>query len=158
VRISPRTSFRLVAALAIVCAVLACGRRGEEERTTVPPAMIPAPAPLAVLRVTDVDVGSAIGPDKRIIEENEDDEFKPNDTVYASVATDGTASNANLTARWIFQDGRTVAETNQTISPSGPAITEFHAAKPSGWPRGKYKVEILLNGTKVDEEEFEVKK
>jgi hypothetical protein len=110
------------------------------------------------MRVTDVDVGNAIGPDKQIIEENDDDEFKPNDTVYAAVATDGAATNANLTARWKFHDGQVVEETTQSISPSGPAITEFHITKPSGWPHGKYKVEILLNGTQVDEEEFEIKK
>ncbi|MGH7470527.1 MAG: hypothetical protein ACRENP_21490, partial [Longimicrobiales bacterium] len=69
----------------------------------------------------------------------------------------GTAENATLGARWLFEDGQTVEETNQTISPTGAAVHEFHVSKPSGWPKGKYKVEVLLNGSKVDTEEFEIK-
>jgi hypothetical protein len=36
-------------------------------------------------------------------------------------------------------------------------VTEFHIAKPGGWPQGKYKVEILLNGVTAETEDFEVK-
>jgi hypothetical protein len=36
-------------------------------------------------------------------------------------------------------------------------VTEFHISKPGGWPKGKYKVEILLNGVAAETEDFEVK-
>jgi len=35
--------------------------------------------------------------------------------------------------------------------------TEFHIAKPSGWPTGKYKVEVALDGNVVQSREFEIK-
>ena len=38
-------------------------------------------------------------------------------------------------------------ESEQTIAPTGSAATEFHISKPDGWPAGKYKLEVLLNGT-----------
>src|SRR5262245_55993982 len=119
---------------------------------------MPGPGGVAALRVVDVDVGTMIGPDKRVIEEDEDDVFRPTDTIYTSVATDGAAPNAALVARWIFEDGQVVEETTETISPSGPAVTEFHVTKPSGWPEGKYRVDVLLNGTQVDSEDFTIKK
>ena len=146
----------LIIALAAVPALFACTRKAEEDRVdTTPPATVPGTT--ETVRVTDVDLGNAIGADKKVTG-NEDDEFKPSDVIYASVATEGTGSNATLTARWTFEDGQTVEETSQTISPTGPANTEFHVSKPSGWPEGKYKLEILLNGASAKTEEFKVKK
>ena len=49
-----------------------------------------------------------------------------------------------------------VDETSQTISPTGPAVTEFHIMKPDGFPAGDYNVEILLNGTVAERSDFEV--
>ena len=46
----------------------------------------------------------------------------------------------------------------ESIAPTGPAVTEFHIAKPDGWPLGKYKVEILLNGQTAQTKDFTVKK
>lgn len=104
--------------------------------------------------VTEIDLGRAIGADKRVTEAG--DEFRPNDTIYAVVSTTGSAQSATLQARWTFQDGQVVEETSETISPSGPAVTEFHISKPDGLPKGKYKVEILLNGTSTRSRDFTV--
>ena len=151
-----RTQFPLIIALAVAPALFACTRSDDNERVdTTPPATVPGST--ETMRVTDVDLGTAIGADKKVTG-NEDDEFKPSDVIYAAVATEGTGSNATLTARWTFEDGQTVEETSQTVSPTGPATTEFHVSKPSGWPEGKYKVEILLNGASAKTEEFKVKK
>lgn len=105
--------------------------------------------------VTEIDLGRGIGADKRVTEAG--DEFRPNDTIYAVVSTSGSAQSATLQARWTFQDGQVVDETSETISPTGPAVTEFHISKPDGLPKGKYKVEILLNGTSTRSRDFTVK-
>ena len=42
------------------------------------------------------------------------------------------------------------------IVPTGTAVTEFHVAKPDGWPKGSYKVEVFLNGNSVETESFKV--
>jgi len=75
-----------------------------------------------------------------------------------SVATEGASPGAAVMARWTFGDGQVVDTTTQTVAPTGPARTEFHIFKPSGWPAGKYKVEIMVDGALAGSKEFEVKR
>ncbi|HET6778161.1 MAG TPA: hypothetical protein VFH26_04685 [Gemmatimonadales bacterium] len=107
------------------------------------------------VRVADVKLGRAVGADKRVTEETDD--FRPTDVIYAVVETQGSGSTAALQARWTYEDGQVVDESSRNISAAGGDFTEFHISKPSGWPKGNYKVEILLNGQPVETEDFEVK-
>lgn len=106
------------------------------------------------VRVSHIDLGRSLTADKTI--GGTTDSFKPNDTIYASVATEGAAPSTTLKARWTFQDGQVVNESTQTIAPTGDARTEFHIAKPDGWPAGKYKIEVLVNGATAGSKNFEV--
>jgi hypothetical protein len=107
------------------------------------------------VRVTDVTLGRAVGADKAITDRT--DTFRPNDTIYISVATEGTATNATLRARWTFEDGQVVDESTRTIAPNSRERTEFHITKPSGWPAGKYKVEVSLDNQAAETKDFEVR-
>lgn len=146
----------LLAVLSFVVTVTAC-------QQSAPPATHPAPTPApaaaapaaAPFKVASLDVGKEIGANKRVASPMTS--FAANDTIYASVATEGSAPTVALKARWTYQDGQLVDESVQTIAPTGPAITEFHVSKPSGWPAGKYKVEISANGTVAASRDFEVK-
>jgi hypothetical protein len=108
----------------------------------------------AGVRVSQVDIGRSLTADKAINDKT--DSFKPNETIYASVATEGAAQAAALKARWTYQDGQAVDESTQTIAPTGQARTEFHISKPGGWPAGKYKLEVFLNGAPVSTKDFQV--
>jgi hypothetical protein len=108
------------------------------------------------VRVAQVDMGRSLTADKRIDDDTES--FKPNDTVYASIATEGAAPTATLRARWTYQDGQVVDESTQTIAPTGAARTEFHISKPDGWPAGKYKLEVFLNDASAATKDFEVQR
>jgi len=124
---------------------------------TPAPEATPAPPAVTAFTVTAVHLGKAIGSDKKITEPATT--FGPKDTVYASVESDGTAPSVTLKARWTYGDaGQLVNESEQTIAPTGPAATEFHVSKGSGWPAGKYKVEIWADGSLAGTQEFEVKK
>ena len=113
------------------------------------------PAVQAGVKVTDIDLGRSITADKTIAEKT--DSFRPADTFYVSVKTDGSGPSATLTARWTYQDGQVVDESKQDIASSGiAAVTEFHLSKPDGWPAGGYKVEVLLNGTSAGTRDFKV--
>lgn len=103
------------------------------------------------LDVTNVALGRSIGADKKVVEEVGD--FVPMDTIYASVETEGTGSGT-LAARWTFEDGQVVDEGSQSVS--GAQVTEFHVAKPDGWPAGHYEVVISLNGDEVERSGFDV--
>ncbi len=91
--------------------------------------------------------------------------FAPKDTIYAAVSTgtsDPAASVAGkLGANWIYMnaDGSVmpVHEESKDLTFAGDGVTNFQISKPDGWPVGKYKVEITLDGTVVQTREFEVK-
>jgi hypothetical protein len=147
-----------VACVAVPIALSACKR--AETPPSPPPAIAPAPAPApppapAPFRVSSVDVGNAIGADKRVTVPSAT--LAPGDTIYASVASTGAAPSVTLVARWTYGDGQLVNEQSQQIAPTGPSSSEFHISKPDGWPAGTYKVEILADGTSVASKNFEVK-
>ena len=142
----------LAAACTALVAAAACAKKTDTGAvdTTATAATTPAQA----VHVTGIQLGRAIGPDGRVAAET--DEFKPNDTIYASVATDGAAQSATLSARWTYQDGQVVDTASRAIAPTGPAATEFHISKPGGFPKGNYKVEIMLDGATTQTKDFKV--
>ena len=84
--------------------------------------------------------------------------FAKGDTIYASVETTGTGT-ATLKAKWTYKKGdqtTAVNEESQTITPAGPATTEFHISKPGGWPAGQYQVEVFLDDKPIGVKNFTV--
>jgi hypothetical protein len=156
--------------LPALLALAACKRDDQTTATTTPaptpapttqpaPQPLPAPtppptAPAPAITIANIDLGNAIGADNRVT--TPASTFKPADTIYAAVATNGSAPSTTIVARWTYQDGQVVNESSQTIAPTGPAVTTFNIAKPDGWPVGKYKVEVLIDGTSVGQREFDV--
>ena len=135
----------IVAALA--GAAVACKKAPPPPPPAAPPAAVP-------LSGSSVRLGKAVGADKAVAQAL----TTTRDTIYASVATVGSASSATIAAVWTFQTGQVVLADTQAIAPTGPAHTEFHISKPSGWPVGKYKVSISLDGALAGAQDFEVKR
>src|SRR5216684_1647019 len=87
---------------------------------------------------------AATAADKRVAAATET--FSPKDTIYASVETAGTG-HAKLRARWSFVKGDKTAKVDETtieFDSAGPAVNEFHISKPSGWPKGDYRIDVFL--------------
>ena len=118
-----------------------------------PPADTTTAVPLSV---TGVTLGKQIGADKSVAQPLTT--FGTRDTIYASVATIGSAPSATLVATWTFQTGQVVQADSQLIGPTGPANTEFHISKPTAWPVGAYKVSITLNGALAGAQDFQVQR
>ncbi len=160
------TSIRLpslLLATAVALTLAACGKK-EEPAPVVAPAPAPAPAPVqtpppppepAGVTFASVTIGNAIDEATKTVT-LADGVLKAKDTIYAAVATNGASPNATIAARWTFNDGQLVDESSQSIAPTGPAVTTFHIAKPDGFPTGKYKVDITLDGQPVGSQDFEV--
>ena len=149
-----RITFAGVLCLALVVATAGCGKK-DDSATARDTAAGTVDATTS-LQVADVALGKSISADKRVA--NQTDTFGTRDTIYASVRTTGASGAATpVTARWTFQDGQVVDERTETISPSGEAYTEFHIAKPSGWPTGKYTLHVLVNGSEVQTKDFTVR-
>lgn len=144
--------FLWLAMSSMVVCLQACGSSKTSSTTGQTASQTPTTGDV---HVTTVDLGNQIDAEKHVAQPLTT--FKPDQTIYASVATDGSAPSATLVARWTDQNGNVVEETTETIIPTGPTVTEFHVSKPTGWPPGKYTVEILLNGMPAGKQEFEVK-
>jgi len=149
-----------IAAVGLVLA--ACGKKEEAPKPApAPPApkaqTAPPPAAPAGIAVSSINVGKAIGQDKKITTAST--EVAEGDTMYASIDTTG-AGSAKLEAKWTYsRDGKTapVQEQSLKLETMGPATNEFHIAKPDGWPAGEYTVEISLDGKPVGSKKMTVK-
>jgi hypothetical protein len=147
------------AAFVLIIPVLACNKKdegaytepGAPATTTTP--ITPAATPL---EVEEIDVGKGVNADMTL--KDKTDDFGVRDTIYVSVKTEGASAGSKLDAKWTYQTGQTVSESSQNISPSGGETRhEFHIAKASAWPKGNYKVEILLDGMSAGTKDFSIK-
>jgi len=160
-----RNRIALTLLVAILGGLALVGCKKKEEAVAAPPvatepAPAPAPAPVATASVVSVDLGNAVGADMKVT--TPATTFAPKDTIYASIATNTSDPMASvpgkLTAKWSHVDSnQTVNEESKDIAFAGPGVTTFQIAKPDGWPAGKYKVEVSLDGAVVQTREFEVK-
>ncbi|CAN5875543.1 hypothetical protein BH23GEM9_BH23GEM9_07910 [soil metagenome] len=148
--------FRLAFVFMLLTGLSACGGRDEPAVDTTDTGPVREVTQDAV-RVTNVDLGTTLGADNRVPAGSATDTFRPSDTIHASVATEGAATRSTLTARWTYEDGQVVDESSQSISPTGPAVTEFHISMPNGFPTGSYQLEILLDGQSMERKSFTVR-
>ena len=158
-----RIAQALIVAVLVSLALVGCKKK--EEPVVAPPvamepAPAPAPAPVATASVVSVDLGNAIAADMKV--PTPATTFAPKDTIFASIATNTSDAMATvpgkLTAKWMHVDSnQTINEESKDIAFAGPGVTTFQIAKPDGWPTGKYKLEVSLDGAVVQTREFEVK-
>jgi hypothetical protein len=141
--------------------LLAAGCSKAEEPAPAPappPAAEPAPPPAPVgVTAGTINLGKSIDADKKIAAPMET--FAKGDTIYVTVDTTGTGA-ATLKAKWTYMKGgqtTVVKEDSQSITPTGPATTEFHISKPGGWPAGDYQVEVFVDDKSVGTKTFTVK-
>ncbi len=147
-----RISARMVLIGLAVIAVAGCSKAKTADTTTTETT---TPV-VTAFKVAGFDVGKGVGVDKSLAMATS--EFAPSDTIFVSVATEGSTGAATLGARWTYgPDAQLVNEMTESIAPTGPAHTEFHISKPDGFPVGNYKVEITLDGASVGTKEFQVK-
>ena len=157
----------IAAGLLGTLALAGCKKDQDETAMTPPPATTepapapmpePAPAPASSASVTSVSLGNSIGADMRVAAPSTS--FAPGDTIYASVSTNTSDPAASvpgtLKATWTFEDGQVVNEESKSVNLTGVGNTEFHIAKPDGFPAGSYKVEIALDGNVVQSKDFTV--
>jgi len=157
-----RTNSRAVAiATALILAgTLAACKKKDETTLTDTTSLGTTTATVAIdttpVRVSDVQVGKSVGTDKKV--GNQTTSFGVRDTMYVAVVTDGAAKDAKLTTKWTYNGKQVVKELNETVSTTGgEAVTDFHVEKKTAWPKGKYQVEVLLNGVSAGTKDLEVK-
>ncbi len=153
-----------IAAAALVAALALAGCKKQEEAAAPPPVVATPPQPASVpmattVAISGVDLGNAVGTDMKVTVPSAS--FHPKDTIIAAVSTftsdSATTVAGKLGAKWTYQDGQVVNTESKELDFLGSGVTDFQIAKPDGWPAGKYKVEISLDGNVVQSKDFEVK-
>jgi hypothetical protein len=116
--------------------------------------MVPALGTVACgeLKATTIQLGRSLNSDNSI--GNHTTSFKPDDTIYAAVLTDGIASGT-ISAKWTYA-GRVISEPQKQVRYRGPAATEFHIQNSGGFPAGEYEVELFVDGTSAGVRKFRV--
>jgi hypothetical protein len=157
-----RTNSRAVsiATALILAGTLAACKKKDETTLTDTTSLGTTTATVAIdttpVRVSDIQVGKGVGTDKKIGDQMTS--FGVRDTMYVAVITDGAAKDAKLTTKWTYNGKQVVKELNETVSTTGgEAVTDFHVEKKTAWPKGKYQVEVLLNGVSAGTKDLEVK-
>lgn len=145
---------RFALPVALVLAVSAAAFAGCQKKAEEAPATVAETPPSTPFRITSVELGKRLDADKKVVEPST--VFGTRDTIYVSIASDGTASSVTLRALWMFEDGQKVADDAQGLAPTGPAQTEFHIMKATPWPKGRYTVEVFSDTTSFTKKEFVV--
>src|SRR6059058_5226889 len=79
------------------------------EVSTAPQTSVEATPATVPFKVSSVDLGKAVGPDKKITDPATT--FGPKDTIFASVASEGTSTApVKLHAKWTFGDAGTLVK------------------------------------------------
>jgi hypothetical protein len=140
-------------------AVVACGKKDDTavtDTTSLGTTTATVAVDTAPIRVSDIQVGKGVGADNKIADQTSD--FGVRDTIYVAVVTDGAAKNASISTGLTFNGKAAGSPIVSTVSPTGGNnATEFHFTKKSAWPKGKYTVNVLLNGTSAGTKDIEVK-
>ncbi|MQS40334.1 hypothetical protein FFY77_01000 [Xanthomonas translucens pv. translucens] len=156
--------------LALVGALALAGCKKQEQSQTATPdptssapteAMpgpaetAPAAATAGTVTVASVTVGNSAGADKTVAPLST---LSSKDTIIVSVKTEGSSTNTAVGAKLLFQDGQTAGEQNATLTTAGAETTNISFTNAKGWPAGKYKAEVTVNGQPAGTvQEFEVK-
>lgn len=117
-----RALVRLAVGVALAASVTACG--------------------VGTLKVTNIQTGRSLNSDNSV--GTLGTTFKPSDTIYVAVLTDGTG-RATIGAKFSHL-GRVVSEPQKKVSYRGAAATEFHLDYAGGLPTGEYDIEVFFEG------------
>ena len=161
-------STAVLAALLATVALAGCKKKEDTaDNNAQPAAMTPAaPAPMTEaapqpmtaatgVTVSTVTVGKTAAADKTVTSAAL---FAPKDDIIVSIRTDGSANNANVAAKLTFQNGQVAGEQNQVVNTTGAETTNISFKNANGWPAGKYRAEVTVDGKAAGSpQEFEVK-
>ncbi len=158
-----QAAYAVVLAVSTVLALAGCKKTADDTATAAGTATAPAPmseapatAPTtAPVTVSGVAVGNSAAADKSVAPVAT---LKPSDTIIVSVKTDGSAADTSIGARLTYQDGQVAGEESASLNTAGAETTNIEFTNPAGWPVGKYRAEVTVNGQPAGTvQEFEVK-
>ena len=151
-------ALQVMASVMTLALLGSCGEsdrsRAEESGRQADSAKAMADKP-AERRISMSMIGKRLGAGNRVMEPTF--QFAPQDTVYLSVATEGSVGTNKVTAAWRSQGGEILQQTSEAVQDADGSVA-FSLAQPKGLKPGTYKVVVFLGDDSVDAKVFAVKK
>jgi len=110
-------------------------------------------ATTARARISDLKVGTVLGADGAVAENQ--DELERGAAVLVSVAVGDVGAGSSVKAVWLAEDDRKLAEQTLDVA-AGQAFLVFRGPEPASWAPGDYEVEIYLGDELAASEQFEI--
>jgi hypothetical protein len=151
----------LTNALFFLAALFACGKKDAatvSDTTSLGTTTATATMDTTPIRVSDIQIGKAVGPDKRITEQTTT--FGIRDTIHVSVITEGASKNAQIDVKLFYsrpRAGGNPVSVATSGSFTGTSATDIPLSQQRPWSKGPFTVEVSLNGAPAGTREFEVK-
>jgi hypothetical protein len=151
----------LTSTLFLFTVSFACGKQGNataSDTSSLGTTTATAIMDTTPIRVSDIQIGKAVGADRRITEPTTT--FGTRDTIHVSVITEGAAKNAQIDVKLFYsrpREGGNPVSVATMGSFTGTSATDVQLAQARPWSPGPFKVEVSLNGASAGTREFEVK-
>ncbi len=104
-------------------------------------------------RVSDLRIGTEVGPDGAVSEHN--DQVVAGEAIVASIAVGDVGVGSQMKAVWSTDDDRQLSEQTAVVEPGQTHIV-FRAPDTIDWAVGDYELEIFLGDEVAASESFEV--
>ena len=161
----------LILATAVTALAVGCSRpvaeraeyKPEETTPTVSESERPgtqAPSDIApvtaMARVSDLELGSAIGPNGDIAEGSARSDFAPGEPIFVALEVGDVGAGSAVKAVWKGAGDMRLHEEVKTVA-AGTSHLSFAAPSTTSWPPGSFEVVIFLGDEEGGSESFEIK-
>lgn len=149
---------RILWLLGLVGFLVACDRAQLPDAPLNPDAPANTSADPSGIRVSPLapfmlEIGRRVDGDGRVLGETR--QFQRGDSVHLSVLTEGSSPASLLRVRWLATDGRALHADERAVTTQGPSVHTFRLTPGSGWPGGRYRVEVMADGDLVGGRDFD---
>jgi hypothetical protein len=103
--------------------------------------------------VSDVTVGHQLGADGAMAAGQDGKSFVPGQPVFVAINSGSAPAGTTIAVEWYGPNDQKLL-TDQKQVKSGESMTNFASNRTSGWGLGDYRIDVLVNGQKVDTEHF----
>jgi hypothetical protein len=105
--------------------------------------------------VSDVTVGHQLGADGTIAAEQQGKSFVPGQPVFLSINSGSAPAGTTIAVEWYGPNDQKLLSDQQEVK-AGQGVTHFASNRTSGWGLGDYRIDVKVNGQKVDTEHFSI--
>jgi hypothetical protein len=105
--------------------------------------------------VSDVTVGHQLGADGTIAAGQQGKNFVPGQPVFVAINSGSAPAGTTVAVEWYGPNDQKLLSDQQEVKP-GQGVTHFASNRTSGWGLGDYRIDVLVNGQKVDTEHFSI--